>query len=235
MATMATPATGYLGLIENTRGLPAATYYDAGRFQLEISRIWYRNWIYLCRSSELRGARSFRTFEIGDQRLILVRDDTGTVQAFHNTCRHRGAALCLETHGELRSSGIICPYHAWAYNLQGELVRTSSKRNPEGFNPLDHSLYRIHVKDWQGFLFVSLAQERPELASQFDVPINRMDTWHLAECITGHVSHMRIEANWMRGQPAWLRAGPHEHGIVMPEKYLIKRFLDWLNQELMRA
>jgi Rieske 2Fe-2S family protein len=190
------PAPGYLGLIENTPGLPASAYFDPERFQMEVSRIWYRNWIYVCRSSELQRPRSFRTFEIGDQRLLLVRDDAGVVQAFHNTCRHRGAALCLETRGELRSPGIVCPYHAWSYNLQGELLRTSSKRNPDGFDVRDHSLYPVHVTDWQGFIFISLAANPPEFSSQFDTPMNRLDAWHLADCVTGHVSHKSMQCNW---------------------------------------
>jgi Rieske 2Fe-2S family protein len=190
------PAPGYLGLIENTPGLPAAAYFDAERYQLEMSRIWYRNWVYVCRSSELAQPRSYRSFELGDQRLIIVRDEQGVVQAFHNTCRHRGAALCLAPSGELRGPGIVCPYHAWVYNLQGELLRTSSKRNPDGFDVRDHSLYRVHVTDWQGFIFVSLAANPPEFSRQFDTPMDRMDAWHLGECVTGHVSHKTMQCNW---------------------------------------
>ena len=191
-----TPAQGYLGLIDHTPGLPAAAYYDPDRFQLELARIWYRTWIYVCRSSELAKPRSFRTFELGDQRLLLVRDDAGAVQAFHNTCRHRGAALCLEARGELRSPAIVCPYHAWTYNLQGDLLRTSSKRNPTSFDVRDHSLYRVRVTDWQGFIFVSLAADPPALATQFDTPLNRLDAWNLADCVVGHVSHKTMQCNW---------------------------------------
>jgi Rieske 2Fe-2S family protein len=190
------PASGYLGLIETTPGLPAAAYYDPERFQLEMARIWYRNWIYVCRASDLGKARSFRTFEVGDQRLLLVRDEAGEVHAFHNTCRHRGAALCPETRGELRSAAIVCPYHAWTYNLRGELLRTSSKRNPVGFDVRDHALYRVQVMDWQGFIFVSLAANPPEFATQFDTPLNRLDAWNMAGCVVGHVSHRTIRCNW---------------------------------------
>ena len=194
--TTVTPAEGYLGLINSTPGLPASAYYDADRFQLEMARIWYRNWVYVCRASELPAARSYRSFEVGSQRLILVRDEDGAVRAFHNTCRHRGAALCLEPHGELRSAHLVCPYHAWVYSLKGDLLRTSSRRNPAGFETADHGLYPVQVKDWQGFLFVSLAAAPPDFAAQFDTPIDRLDAWHLADCVTGHVSHKTIQANW---------------------------------------
>jgi Rieske 2Fe-2S family protein len=122
----------YNGLKQHTKGLPAEVYFDARHHERELQRIWYRNWIYVGRSSDVQRPRSYRTFELGDQKLLLVRDDAGVLQGFHNTCRHRGAALCRDSEGVMRSGSIICPYHAWAYNLQGDLLRTSSKRHADG-------------------------------------------------------------------------------------------------------
>src|ERR1700683_3474630 len=83
---------GYNGLTEHTEGLPAEAYYDPQQYERELRRIWYRNWVYVGRSSELDRARAFRTFELGDQKILLVRDDRGVLQGFHNTCRHRAGA-----------------------------------------------------------------------------------------------------------------------------------------------
>src|SRR5438270_3793448 len=149
-------AVQYNGLTTHTEGLPAAAYFDAARYERELQRIWYRNWIYVGRSSELTLPRQFRTFELGAQKLLLVRDDEGTLRAFHNTCRHRGAALCRETEGVMRSGAIVCPYHAWTYDLRGRLLRTSSKRHAQGFDPAHYPLYGIAVREWRGFMFVAL-------------------------------------------------------------------------------
>jgi Rieske 2Fe-2S family protein len=194
--TTLTPAEGYLGLTEHTEGLPSACYFDADRYQLELARIWYRNWIYVGRSSEVGQPRAFRTFEIGDQRLLLVRDEAGVLQGFHNTCRHRGAALCLEARGELRSAAIVCPYHAWVYNLHGELLRTSSKRHASGFDVRDYSLYAVRVIEWSGFIFISLAADPPAFAQLFDTPLNRLDAWGMTDCVLGHVFTKTIQCNW---------------------------------------
>ena len=110
--------------------------------------------MYVGRSSDLARARAFRTFELGDQRILLVRDDQGVLQGFHNTCRHRGAALCRESDGLLRTGTIVCPYHAWVYNLQGDLLRTSSKAHASGFDVADFPLYKVSVKEWNGFVFI---------------------------------------------------------------------------------
>ena len=87
---------GYNGLTEHTEGLPADAYFDPRLYERELQRIWYRNWVYVGRSSDLVRARAFRTFELGDQRILLVRDDQRVLQGFHNTCRHRCSALCRE-------------------------------------------------------------------------------------------------------------------------------------------
>ena len=195
MTTGNTDAT-FNGLTELTDGLPADWYYDDAQYRRELEKIWYRNWIYVGRSSEVAGARAYRSVAVGDQQLLLVRDDAGVLRGFHNTCRHRGAALCREPSGHLRSGAIICPYHAWAYNLQGELLRTSSKTQPEGFDKRDYPLYRIRVLEWSGFVFVALAEPTVSLAQSFDLPIDRMAAWGLGDLVVGHVLSKTIECNW---------------------------------------
>ena len=189
-------APAYNGLAELTPGLPADAYYDPRRYELELKRIWYKNWVYVCRSSELAGAKAYRTFELGDQRILLVRDETQTLHGFHNTCRHRGSVLCTEPKGTLRSSSIVCPYHAWVYNLRGELLRTTSKRHGEGFKVADFTLYKIRVREWNGFVFVALTADPPSFDRLFDTPLNRLDAWPLAELEVGHTLVKTIECNW---------------------------------------
>ena len=187
---------GYNGLAEHTLGLPADAYFDPSQYARELQRIWYRNWVYVGRSSDVALPRAFRTFELGDQRILLVRDERGVVHGFHNTCRHRGAALCREPLGQLRTGTLICPYHAWVYNLQGDLLRTSSKAHASGFDVADFPLDRISVNEWQGFLFVALTDKPPAFDKIFDLPLNRFDAWPLKELVVGHVLLKTIQSNW---------------------------------------
>jgi len=191
-----TKDVGYNGLIELTEGLPAESYYTPQAYQRELQRIWYRNWVYVGRSSEVSEPRAFCTYELGDQRLLLVRGDDRVLRGFHNTCRHRGAALCREPAGVLRTAAIVCPYHAWVYDLQGELLRTSSKRRPNGFDVADYPLYRISVREWRGFIFVALNENPPPFEKIFDLPLNRLDAWPLEELVVGHTMRKTIESNW---------------------------------------
>lgn len=189
-------AAGYTGLTELTEGLPAESYFDPRQYERELQRIWYRNWIYACRSSEVALKRAFRTFEVGDQKILLVRGDDGGLKGFHNTCRHRGALLCREREGTLRSPAIVCPYHAWTYSLDGDLTRTSSRAHAEGFDLADYPLYEINVHEWSGFVFVALAGDPPAFERMFDTPLNRLDAWPLKDLVLGHALEKTVHSNW---------------------------------------
>ncbi len=186
----------YNGLEELKEGLPAAWYFDPGQYELELARIWRQTWIYVARSSEVRERRSYLTFSLGGQQVLLVRDDEGALRGFHNTCRHRGAALCLEPRGVLKSPALLCPYHAWAYSLQGELLRTSSKSLPGGFSKADYPLYPVKVREWRGFIFVSFADQPPTLEEALDFKMGRLERWPLEDLVVAHVDTKTIECNW---------------------------------------
>src|SRR5271170_1364204 len=115
-----TPAVAddWNGLRQLERALPSEYYYDPGHYEQELHKIWYRNWIYLCRENTLPDPLSYRTFTIGSQPILLLRDEHGEVRVFYNTCRHRGSMLCTEPEGRLRATVITCPYHSWTYDLR---------------------------------------------------------------------------------------------------------------------
>jgi Rieske 2Fe-2S family protein len=187
LVTQKDKAAGYNGLTEFTEGLTAEAYFDPRHYERELQRIWYRNWVYVARSSEVSGKRAFRTFELGDQRILLVRADDGLLHGFHNTCRHRGSLLCRESEGTLRSGGIVCPYHAWVYDLRGNLVRTSSKAHTEGFDTAQYPLYKIQVQEWNGFVFIALTDDPPHFERMFDTPISRLDAWPMKDLVVGKI------------------------------------------------
>lgn len=184
------------GLTEFRPSLPAQFYFDPARHEVEMQRIWHRHWVYVARSQEVPAPRSYRTFPIAGQNVLLVRDDRGVLRAFHNTCRHRGAQLCTQESGALHGNGITCPYHAWNYGLDGALRRTTSRFTAKGFDPRKLSLYPVSVKEWRGFVFISLAAEPPAFADSFDVPLDRMNGWPMEDLKTGHVSTQVIRCNW---------------------------------------
>ncbi len=178
----------YNGLTEHTEGLPADAYFDPRHYERELQRIWYRNWVYVGRSSELRACDApFAPSRSATRGFLLVRDEAGALQGFHNTCRHRGAALCREDRGHACAPGsIVCPYHAWVYDLQGRFAaHVLQAHMPSGFDVADFPLYKISVKEWNGFIFVALTDNPPPFEKIFDLPLNRLDAWPLGELVVG--------------------------------------------------
>jgi glycine betaine catabolism A len=187
---------GYTGLTTPVETLPAAYYFDPAQHLRELRQVWYRNWIYICRSADVAESRSFHTFEIGDQSLFVVRGEDRTLRAFHNTCRHRGAALCRTSAGRFPAAGIVCPYHAWRYNLRGELLQASSRQPGDGFAVRNYPLYGLPVTEWNGFVFAALSADPPPLAASVDLPLERLDNWELDKLVVGHRMAKTMRCNW---------------------------------------
>jgi glycine betaine catabolism A len=187
---------GYAGLTTVADSLPAAHYFDPAQYALELNHIWYRNWIYVCRSSDVGAARDFRTLSVGEQTILAVRGEDGAARAFHNTCRHRGAALCRSSAGRFPPGGIVCPYHSWRYSVRGELLQTSSMSHGDDFDARDFRLHALPVTEWNGFVFASLAPHPPPFAASFDLPLERLDGWQLGALAVGHRLQKTIGCNW---------------------------------------
>jgi glycine betaine catabolism A len=187
---------GYTGLTTAVETLPAAYYFDAAHYQRELTQIWQRNWIYVCRSSGIEKPRSYVTLQIGGQSVLVVRGEDGVARAFHNTCRHRGAALCRTSEGRFGSAGIVCPYHSWRYSLRGELLQISSVQPGDGFDRRDYPLYTLPLTEWNGFIFTALTDKPPPFAQSFDMPLERFDNWQLGSLAIGHTLTKIIKCNW---------------------------------------
>jgi Rieske 2Fe-2S family protein len=139
----------------------------------------------------------YRVVRIGDQAVLVLRDLEGRLQAFHNTCRHRGSALCTEARGRLPGAAIICPYHGWTYSLQGELRGARHQLSDPTFPRQDHSLYPVAVDAWAGFVFVNLeGGAAPPLAEALGEAPAELANWPLAELRVGHRVDREIACNW---------------------------------------
>jgi Rieske 2Fe-2S family protein len=172
-------------------GLPRAAYSDDGWFARERAAIWRREWVHVGRAADLPPG-TMRGIEVAGAPVLLTRTAAGSLRAWHNACRHRGAALCS---GE-RAMGrlVACPYHAWAYAAEdGRLVATGPAVPTRDFRREDHGLVPVALTEWAGSLFVSLAAEPPPFAP--DLPA-ALDNWPMAGLRTGHRLVRDVACNW---------------------------------------
>ncbi|RWP49290.1 aromatic ring-hydroxylating dioxygenase subunit alpha [Mesorhizobium sp.] len=187
----------YNGLTRLEPTLPSSAYWDIDAHQRDLDAIWYRSWLLVCREADLAQPLAFRTFRVGTQEIVVLRDETGELRAFHNTCRHRGSQLCQASEGRLKARLITCPYHAWSYSLRGDLVRVPSKSLPEGFDKADHPLYRVALSVWRGFVFVNLREDAAGSAeTSFDPASGNLANWPLETLVSGRVLRKVMDCNW---------------------------------------
>ena len=131
--------------------MPARFYNDPEIFELEKEAIFYNSWLYVGHASQLQNPGEYITAEIHEQNVFIVRSRDGELRGFYNVCAHRGHELLS---GCGKTKLIVCPYHAWAYDLDGSLKKARNSENVEGFNKCDFSLTPVQVEIFCGMVFV---------------------------------------------------------------------------------
>lgn len=140
--------------------LPQYLYNDPEVFAFDQEAIFRRAWILIGFEIEFPATGSYQSLKIGGAPVIVIRDKTGTLRGYHNTCRHRGAELCPE--GKGKAARLVCPYHQWTYDLTGKLIFAG--RMGDSFDPAAHGLRPIHVETLAGTVYVCLADNPPDFA-----------------------------------------------------------------------
>ncbi len=137
--------------------LEAPFYTSQAVFDADMEHIFGKHWIYVGVSVDVPEAGDYMTVQLGQQPILILRDDDNEIRAFHNVCRHRGSRLCADDKGTV--GNLVCPYHQWTYDLSGKLIFADHMQ--EGFDLSHHSLKPVHLRNMAGLLFICLADEPP--------------------------------------------------------------------------
>ena len=132
-------------------------YTDAAVYQADLDAIFARHWIFVGQEPDVPHPGDVMALHIGEAPLLILRDDDGTVRAFHNVCRHRGAQLVPEGKGGV--GNLVCRYHTWTYGLDGRLL--FADHMGDGFDASCRGLKPVALRSVAGLLFVCLADEPP--------------------------------------------------------------------------
>ncbi len=154
-------------------------YTSADLFSEELEKIFYRNWIYAGCEADLPLAGDHVSIKIGERSIFLQRTETGKIKGFYNTCRHRGHEVVAKEKGNCKK--LICPYHKWAYDLNGKLLNA---RGMDSTFPLnEYGLNEINVEVIGGLIYVCLNPSAPanisrvkEILSPYLAPYSLKDT-----------------------------------------------------------
>lgn len=180
---------------QGARTMPGEFYTSPDILAEETEKIFARDWHCVGRVGRLAEPGDWFLQTIAGESLIILRDRSGQIRAFFNICRHRGTRLCQTDSGQA-SETIQCPYHAWTYTTDGRLIGAPHMQDVEGFNKKDYSLHAAHVALWEGFIFVSIADEPVPFETAWAPMIGRLTRYNLPELIVGFKVRYQVAANW---------------------------------------
>lgn len=148
--------------------MPAGRYFDPEFFNLEMQHVFKKSWLYAAHVSELPAPGSYKLFEQLGLSIIISRGKDNVIRAFRNICRHRGSALVLEPKGTARR--FVCPYHAWGYSSEGQLVSVSEAQNFKCVDKSELPLLKVRCETWRGFVFINLDENAGQPLDEFLAP-----------------------------------------------------------------
>ena len=128
----------------------------------ERKQVFLQEWICIGRADELPEAGDYLTHQVAGVPLLVVRQQDGDIQGFVNACAHRFA--CLVPGGKGNAKRFTCPYHAWTYDLAGNLIRAPFMEMKDAFDRSKNGLRPIRTTEWEGFVYVSLSDDPKPLA-----------------------------------------------------------------------
>ncbi len=137
--------------------LEADFYTRPDLFEADMENIFGKHWIYVGVEPDVPEPGDVVVVDIGKWSVLLVRDDDMNIKAFHNVCRHRGARLVTTPNAVV--GNLVCRYHAWTYNLSGDLI--FADHMGEGFDKSCNGLKPILLRNVAGLLFICLAEDAP--------------------------------------------------------------------------
>jgi len=179
---------------QDLRVIPFERYTSPGFFDLEIERMWKRVWQFACREEHLRDVGDYYVYDLARLSVVIVRAESG-LKAYRNSCRHRGTKL-KPSNSDGWSASLRCPFHAWEWSLEGELVSRPCDWEFPHLPAGDAGLREVRVDSWNGFVFINFSAEGPGLFDYLEVLPDHFARWDL----TGWYVHTHVRkhlpANW---------------------------------------
>tara|TARA_B100001175_G_scaffold219615_1_gene186881 strand:+ start:219 stop:1418 length:1200 start_codon:yes stop_codon:yes gene_type:complete len=177
--------------------LPSWTYTNETFFELEKKNLFLNNWQLICHVSNINDPGDYFTFDIFNERLIAVRNEDNEINVFHNVCSHRATKLLDDTNGNC-GKRINCPYHAWSYDLSGNLKNVPHQEQFKNFNKADNGLRPVEMEIFQGFIFAKiLANNIPSVADQFKPYLKEIEPYNFESLQPlGRVTMRHRDVNW---------------------------------------
>ena len=194
------PPLGFPALAE----VPGGRYTQQLFYDLEKMAVWCQSWVCVGLEADVKNPGDYKCVDKLGSPLILVRGMDGTLRAFLNTCRHRGARLTKDDQGHARH--LRCQYHSWSYKLTGELMGVPEERDFSNLNKAEKGLFSIRCDVWNGLVFVTENKNAPAVAESLGQITEDFRTVDIKSLRVVQHATMHLKCNWKAGVDAFLES-----------------------------
>lgn len=180
--------------------LPGGRYTDPRFYELEVQHLWRKSWLLAAHLDEFPSTGSYRLWELAGQPVVLVRNAEDRINAFYNTCSHRGAPIVTDAAGQ--KDRLVCRYHGWTYSHDGDLLAV---RDPEDFRDLDLScrgLHSVRCETFGNLVFVNFDESAPTLLDWLGPIAEEWQEFQFDRCRLAARHVFDLECNWKVAQEA---------------------------------
>lgn len=203
-------------------GLPGLFFSSADAYTFEVKYFFRRQWLCIGLSTDVSRPSDWHSVDVLGQSLLLVRNSSGKLSVFYNVCSHRGAQLLTGSH---RGPTLVCPYHCWTYNSNGNLVRTphaagANRHDSAEIDRSRHGLRELRSAEYGGLVFACFDEPSESFVEQIQPLLQRwpnVDFTRL-DCVRDLRQQPVFRANWK----------------VVVENFVESYHLPWVHPELNR-
>jgi len=177
--------------------VPVSDYISKEFLALENERVWPRVWLMACREEDLPEKGSYYVFDVVRDSILLVRQASGEIKAYHNVCQHRGRRL-KDGCGQIGKS-IFCRFHGWSWNIDGSIQRVVSRDEWNGcpdFTDSDLALSEVRVDCWAGWVFINMSPDAPPLLEYLGEVPEYLDCFELEKTRLTWSVTVNTPCNW---------------------------------------
>jgi phenylpropionate dioxygenase-like ring-hydroxylating dioxygenase large terminal subunit len=153
--------------------------FDQDLFDLEMTRVFARSWVWLGDTEDLAEPGDYITGTIGYQSVLVIRTPSGEIKGLLNSCRHRASMVLQDATGHCRSA-MTCPYHNWTYDLDGRLTGIPDRQRmyPDGIPTEEYGLVPIRIEvAWDKLVFGCLSRRAPAFRDWIAPLVDRYDRY----------------------------------------------------------
>lgn len=172
--------------------LPQKYYKDPEIFELEKEAIIFNTWMFAGHVSQIPNPGDYFLYNLLEESVIVIRAEDGNVKAYFNVCRHRGSHICKEMSGSTKR--LICPYHAWGYDLDGKLIAARSM--PDNIDKSELSLHKCHIDFVGGMIFLNLGDNPTSLDNAKKELADVLDMYDFENMKIAKHKKYPINGNW---------------------------------------